>query len=214
MHVVSQRPEFLGDGRDQLGVIAAREVRASDRAPEHDIAYEGDFRLLLEEDDVARCVAWAMPNAQRDLADLDLVSIRQPAVRGACFALKSVSATVLRQPLEKKLVLRVRALDRYAELSRQGGGPSGVIQMAVGQQNLFNFNLLRGNCCFEARDVAAGIDERCPAGPGAPNNRAVLSKRRDRKDGRLQRWLMHCVGPSLGYAINKSRFCRFRLGGS
>src|ERR1051325_7548056 len=97
MHVVSQRPEFLGDGRDQLGVIAAREVRASDRAPEHDIAYEGDFRLLLEEDDVARCVAWAMPNARRDLADLDLVAIRQPAVRGACFALKSVSATVLRQ---------------------------------------------------------------------------------------------------------------------
>src|SRR6266481_4620501 len=52
-HVVAQRPELGGDGVDQVGVVAAWKVGASDGALEQHVAHLGEARLAMEEDHVA-----------------------------------------------------------------------------------------------------------------------------------------------------------------
>jgi hypothetical protein len=48
-----------------------------------------------------------------------------------------VPATILGQPVEQEGVVGVRAFDGHACRAPKGVGASGMIQMAVGEKNLF-----------------------------------------------------------------------------
>lgn len=62
-HVVAQRPEFFADSRNERGMIAARKIRAPDRALEQDVADKGEPGYGLEKYDVT----WRMTRAMQYL---------------------------------------------------------------------------------------------------------------------------------------------------
>ena len=53
-HVIAQRPQPGRDGFDQVCMIAAREIRASNGPLKKHIADLGEARLAMEKDDVSR----------------------------------------------------------------------------------------------------------------------------------------------------------------
>jgi hypothetical protein len=61
----------------------------------------------------------------------------------------------------------------------------------VGQQNLRDFNILRGHGLLDPGQIPARIDDRALLGPAAPDHRAVLPERRDRHDHGFQGGLGH-----------------------
>src|SRR5438132_1321808 len=60
LDIVAERPEASGDRLDQLGVVAAREIRPPDGALEQHVAHLGELRLAVEEDHMARRVPRAV----------------------------------------------------------------------------------------------------------------------------------------------------------
>src|SRR5260221_14718424 len=78
--VVAEWPEPLADRLQQLLVIAAREVRAADRAPEQHVAHEGHLRRSVHERHVARRVAGAMRDVEGQIAEIYRLAALQPAL--------------------------------------------------------------------------------------------------------------------------------------
>src|SRR5215468_7252649 len=79
--VVTERQELCLDRTDQLGVAAAGQIGAADRAGEQDVADMGETQLVAEEHDRARRMAGAVIDVEGEIADLDLLAFVEPAVR-------------------------------------------------------------------------------------------------------------------------------------
>ena len=142
-------------------------------------------------DDVPRRVAGAMPHLERELADLDLVAVVQPAARFEGAADDPVFGAVGAQLLDPEAILFVRALDRDAQLFGENPGSPAMIDVAVGQQDLLERHAGLVGRGLEPGQVAARIDERAAHCRGAPQQGAVLLQRRDRDDRGLEWRLAH-----------------------
>src|SRR3546814_11821510 len=81
--VVAQGPEFLSDRREELLVIAAREVGAADRALEQYVADDRELRWLVVKDDLPRRVPRTVDDVEGTRADRPRVAVVQQAVRPA-----------------------------------------------------------------------------------------------------------------------------------
>src|SRR3546814_14266317 len=84
--VVAQGPEFLSDRREELLVIAAREVGAADRALEQYVADDRELRWLVVKDDMPRRVPRTVDDAEGQRADRHRVAVVHPALRLARLA--------------------------------------------------------------------------------------------------------------------------------
>src|SRR3546814_11031743 len=76
--VVAQGPEFLSDRREELLVIAAREVGAADRALEQYVADDRELRWLVVKDDMPRRVPRTVDDVEGQRADRHRVAGVQP----------------------------------------------------------------------------------------------------------------------------------------
>src|SRR5204863_4465094 len=95
-HVIAQRPQALGDGRQQLLVIAARKIGAADRAAEQYIPHKRHLYSGMEEHDVPGCMPGAMSHPEGRLSYLHLVALREVAIRDAGLARPAKLAAILR----------------------------------------------------------------------------------------------------------------------
>src|SRR3569832_1588503 len=131
-----------------------REVPAADRPPEQDIADQRQFRFRKVKYDMAGRVARAVANVEGQFADIDLVTIGQPARRFERSAYDVIFGTVLGKTVDPVTVGLMRPLDRNAKLGGKQPGATAMVDMAVGQQDLFDRppGLRRGR--IEARPVA------------------------------------------------------------
>src|SRR3546814_3195983 len=68
--VVAQGPEFLSDRREELLVIAAREVGAADRALEQYVADDRELRWLVVKDDMPRRVPRTVDRSEEHTSEL------------------------------------------------------------------------------------------------------------------------------------------------
>jgi len=92
-----------------------------------------------------------------------------------------------RQGIEQELIGVVRPLDRHAaEPLLEGAGTGGMIDVAVGQQDLFGLEADAGNAVLDAREIAARIDHRPDLGVLLPQQGAILLEGRDGDDGGFQ----------------------------
>src|SRR3546814_20753463 len=71
----------LRDRREELLVIAAREVGAADRALEQYVADDRELRWLVVKDDMPRRVPRTVEDVEGQRADRHRVTVVQPAVR-------------------------------------------------------------------------------------------------------------------------------------
>ena len=91
----------------------------------------------------------------------------------------------------------MRAFDRYTQFLGHHAGLAAVVDMAMGQQDFLDRRpgLRRGGLQFV--EVAARIDKGSGHRLGAPQQGAILLKRRDRNDRRSERGLRHFAGSSV-----------------
>src|SRR5256885_11299401 len=128
----------------------------------------------MMEDDMPGRVAGAVAHVEGELADPDLIAVVEPARRLEWAAVDPVLGTFDSQLLDPESILLVRALDRHAQLFGENAGAAAMVDMAVGQQDLIDRDARLARSRFEARQVAAGIDEGAAHRLGAPQQGAIL----------------------------------------
>src|SRR4051812_19300251 len=165
------------------------EVPAADRAAKDDVADQRQLRGRVIEYNVAGRMARAVAHIEGDLANCRLVAVSQPARRLERLARDAVLGAVVGETLDPVDVGFVWPLYRNAEFLGEYAGAPTMVDMAVGQQDLLDRDAGLSGGGVEARQVAAGVDERAAHGRCAPQQRAVLLERRDRDDGRAERRL-------------------------
>src|SRR3546814_18414436 len=79
--VVAQGPEFLSDRREELLLIAAREVGAADRALEQYVADDRELRWLVVKDDMPRRVPRTVDDVEGPPPDTPRADVVPPAIR-------------------------------------------------------------------------------------------------------------------------------------
>ncbi len=87
-----------------------------------------------------------------------------------------------RQGVEQELVRKVWPLDRHAEPFAEFVSSGGVIDMAMGEEDLLHGHALFRDGRLNPVEVAAGIHDGADLGGVVPNQRAVLLEGRDRDD--------------------------------
>ena len=145
---------------------------------------------------MAGCVAGAMAHLQSVCPQRDGIAIGQPA-RGfehPCWR-KTISRSSLWQAVNPELVSGVRADDgQAAQLFGQIGRARGVVQVAVGDPDLFELEAVLGDGAQNQIEIATGIDHSRLATLIVPNQGTVLLKRCDRNGLVLQ----HVISPHQG----------------
>src|SRR3546814_17223512 len=95
--------------------------RSADGTLEQHVADDGERAGGVVEDDMARRVAGAMIDVEREVADRHLVAVLQPAVGFEAFAVDAISRAVLAQPVDPEAVGFLGSFDRHDQ--RAGEDP-------------------------------------------------------------------------------------------
>ena len=185
-HVIPQWKEPLGDGGDQLVVIAPRKIRAPDGALEQDVAHLGEPPLGVEEHHMTGGVPGAMDHREDLLAHAHPVTILQPAVRLEIRHRRKAEEPALgRQGMDQKGILPVRPDNGHAQTGGQGAGRPHVVDMTMGKQDaLGGEGKPPDQVEYEAR-LPPGIDDRGPPGPLTPQEGTVLLEGGDGEDAEV-----------------------------
>ena len=183
----AQGPEFLGDGVNEVGVVAPRKVCPADGALEQHIADNRQLGGGVMKDNMARRMARTMDDIEYERADGHLVAVRQPAIgREGVGAGDAVSSAFGGGLVDPELVVWVRAFDGHTQIGGEHAGHAAMIDMAMGDEQFFDGDALFGGHGFEALKVAAGVCERAAHGFGAPDQRAILLQRGHGQDDGLE----------------------------
>ena len=178
--LVAHGPQALGDAVDQFLVVAHREIRAADAARKQHIAHKGPVDLRRVEHHMPRRVPGAVAHGQCLVANLHLVAIRQPARgREVLRGRKAEHRALLRQPVDPELVARVGADDGQRQALGQFARAARVIDVRVGEPDLFEREVKTFYLSEQHLQVAAGVDHGGFVGGVAPYERAVLLERGD-----------------------------------
>jgi len=156
-------------------VIAPRKIRSSDGALEEHIAHLRQLARRMMKYHMPRRMPRAMQDIKLDLTEGHLVTILEPTVRRkALHRRKAEHLALLRHAVDPEAVLLMRTFDRHTRLLGQGGDGTGMVDMAMGDENLGQRQPFRRQRLLDAPDIAAGIDNGRLTGALAPKNGAIL----------------------------------------
>ena len=117
------------------------------------------------------------------LTDRNLIAFGEPAVRCEIAHAGHAEARAARHHIvEQELVVDVRTHDLDLQRVAQIGGAADMIDMAMGQPDLFDRHVGLLDRGLNLVDVAAGVDHHGFFGGFAPDQRAVLLEQRDGND--------------------------------
>src|SRR3712207_1164114 len=103
-------------------------------------------------------MAGAVQHVEGEVPDRDRVALVEPAVRRDRTRLEPIGLSLLREPLQEKIVGLVGALDRDAELLAQFGCATRVIDMAMREDDLLDAHAALRDGLPDAVEIAAGVD--------------------------------------------------------
>ena len=134
-------------------------------------------------------MARAMQDREVGAGDRHRVPLLQPAVRrDVARAHQPHRSPCAARPSSRNLSAGCGpSMGIAAELLLQLGGAAGMIDVAVGEQDLLDRHADLGDRRLDAVEVAARVDHRALLGLLVPEQRAVLLERRDGHDGGFQR---------------------------
>ena len=163
-------------------------------------------------------MAGAVQHAEGVLADGHLVALHEPAVGHHVAGVGHAEAlSLLGEPLEQEQIALIRPFDR----DRRGGlarfsqpllepllelrGTAGMVDVAVGQEDLLDPDALLLDRLEDALDLAARVDHRPAPARLLPEQRAVLLEGRHRDDGGLERHgsSSEVAGPALNLRTDR-----------
>jgi hypothetical protein len=198
-NIVTQRPQALFNAVDQRLMIASGEIGASDGTLEQDITDNGDSITFVKKDHMARRVARAVQDIELLLANGDAVTLIQPSVGFEYLGGGEPEHLALfRHCLDPEPVLFMWTFDYQAPSSGQFTYATGMIDMRVGNQNLFQLQTLILDHLEYLIQVAAWIYHRGFLAFLTPQQGAVLFKGGDGDDGKF-----HCFSVFLVRAIQE-----------
>jgi hypothetical protein len=117
------------------------------------------------------------------LADRHLLSLVEPAIRREIAHPGHAEARAAGHDIvEQEFVGEMRALDRHLQRVAQLGRAADMVDMAVGQPDLFHGDVGLLDRGLNFRNVAAGVDHDGLFGGFAPDQGAVLLEQRHRDD--------------------------------
>ena len=181
--VVTQRPDAPANGIQQCLVVTTGKISAADGALKDHVADNGYAILLVHKDHMPGGVSRAMAYLQDLITELDLVTFLQPAVRHERLAGgKAYLGTPLWQGVEQEPVVLMRSFDRQAQLPRHATNRAGMIEMAMGNENLLQCGIGIVHHLENPFGVTTGIDQHRPAAGFAARQGTVLLVCRDRND--------------------------------
>ena len=74
-HIVAERKQVFADRTNQIGMVATREIRASDRAREQHIADDRKARIGMKENDVSRRMPRTVSHFKLKITHRDLITL-------------------------------------------------------------------------------------------------------------------------------------------
>ena len=185
--LIAQGPEPLGDGIEQLLMVAAGKICPPDRALEQHIADQRQMAGGMVEDNMAGCVARAMIDIEHQPPDCHLIALHQPAIGGEGFAAaEAIAQTILFIIVDDGLVADMRAFDGYAQFFSQNAGLAAMVEMAVGDEQFLNLHTKIARGRLKIVQIPAGVDKSPFHRLGAPQKGAILLQRGDGDDAALQ----------------------------
>ena len=128
-------------------------------------------------------MAGTMNNIEIDIGDRHLIAMLQPLVglKGERFR-KAILRRRLRHAVNPKLVVFMRAYNRDIALIGHRLYRTGMVEMAMCDENFFNLNALLIDKFIEQCQIATGVDNAALFGFFVPKHGAVLLKRGHRND--------------------------------
>lgn len=184
-------PKLLGDRVDQLLLISMREVPATDRSAKEDVSDQREFGVRMVKDNMAGRVTGTMTDIEPKSADTDLVIVVEPSRGFERFAENAIFCAIGSETIDPIAVGLVRPLDWNSKFAGKDAGASAMVDVPVGEQDLLDCHSGLLSSGLETGQIAAWVDERAAHCLGAPQQRAILLKRRNRDDGRAERRLAH-----------------------
>lgn len=173
--LVAHGPQALGDAVDELLVVALWKVGAAHAARKQHIAHKRPVDLRRVEHHMPRRVSGAVAHVQGLVADLHRVAIVQPARgREVLRGRKPKHRALLRQAVNPELVTRVGANDGQREPLCQLARAARVVDVGVGEPDLFEREVKTFYFSEQHLQVAAGVDHGGFVGGVAPDEGAVL----------------------------------------
>lgn len=151
----------------------------ANRVPEEYVAYERKSLRFMKVRDVPAGVPGAMKHRHRLLAKVDSIAILEPAIGSEGLRSQTETPGVFWKASNQMLFIAMGALDSGSRRGRKLRCAAGVIKMTVRHQNHLEDQLLPLQIVPDLFDIAAGIDDGGLARGLAPQNRAVLLKRRN-----------------------------------
>ena len=143
---------------------------------------------------MAGCVARAVVNLPFGFTKSYCVTIFQPAVSlKHSHALNAVTLTGFGDAVDPELIVAMRAFDHRARALFKFGGTSSMISMAMGDPYLIDAQSAPLDLPQHGLKVTARIDNRRLVSFGAPHDRTVLLKRRNRGNKQADRGIGHRV---------------------
>lgn len=184
-HVIAEGPEFARDGIDQVLEIPAGKIGSADRPLEQDVADLGETSLTLKKYHVAGRVSRAVADVELRFSDDHPIPVAEPSVRGeGAGERETPTRTAGGDVVDPELVVRVWPLYRRARRFFELRDPSGMVEMAMGDPDLFQGQVVIAQHAKQTRDLASRVDHCRPQCFDAPHDRAVLLQRRHRDHGR------------------------------
>jgi hypothetical protein len=179
--VVAHGPQALGDAVDQRGMVTLRKIGAPDRAGKQHVPDKGPTDLRCVKHHMPRRVARAMAHMQGAVANAYRVTVEKPACGGEAFRMRQAKAlALLGQAVNPELVARMRADDWQAKSGREFLGAARMVDVGMGQPDLFQRQPQLTDGVEQQVQVATGIDDGGLEGFVAPDKRAVLLESGDR----------------------------------
>ena len=158
LHVVAQRQQFLMDRSDQRGVVAIGEIGAANAAAKQHIAHNGQPHCLADKNHMARRVPGAMQHGETLGADLHHLTLLQPAVGHQVARWRqAIGGGLLGEIVEQHLIGQMRPFHRRPGHLAQFIRATGMVHMAMGDQDTLEGDALLLQHIEDTRHIAAGV---------------------------------------------------------
>lgn len=160
---IGQGEDFVADGLDELGVVAAGQVGAADAALEDDVAAEEPPFLAVVKRDVPGAVARGEEYLKLAFAEGDDIALLDIHVRLGAVDLRQ--APQARKFIGALQVVEVEAVghERHLKFIDQGAVAEDVVDVQVGVQDLFQPQVVVAQVIEQGlalmRMEAAGVDD-------------------------------------------------------
>ena len=142
-HIITQREKLVLYRSDQSCMIAAGKICPPDGALEQNIANLGKPTGCMIKNDMSRGMTWAMQDIKLNLAELNLIPVKQPAIRcKGSHVRKTEHLALFWHPLDPETIFLMRPFNGHLDLLKKRRNTASMVNMPMRDQYLCQRQIL------------------------------------------------------------------------